>query len=182
MISGFVEDDSLPANELFALQTKRPVYTFRRQGKPITHIDSQKQMAWLEPLKLGKRRFRETGAGTNDRAIFAGVADTLEHKLQSGVTRRIGLSTRFRVTRRGRGGATLCIRWHHEPRLEALCRYCQVKAAYSRRKLIRWSWFLVNFQNENRGHLATVGSSLCQRVQEKEENIAPKKRFRFPAN
>jgi len=110
MITGFVESDSLAANELFALQSKRTLYTFRRQGKPITVLHSQKQMARLEPLNLGKRRFRETGTGTNDRTIFAGVADTLEHKLQSGVTRRVGPSIRFRVAR----GATLYIRWHHE--------------------------------------------------------------------
>src|SRR5260221_12760692 len=100
MISGFVEDDSLPANELFALQSKRPLYTFRRQGKPITIIDSQKQMAWLEPLNLGKRRFRETGARTNDRTILAGAAYTLEHNLQSGDTRRIARTTPSRRTRR----------------------------------------------------------------------------------
>src|ERR1700756_4149896 len=137
MITGFVESDSLSANELFALQSKRPLHTFRRQGKPITVLHSQKQMARLEPVNLGKRGFRETGTGTDDRTIFAGVADTLEHKLQSGVTRRIGPSIRFRVARGGRSGAILYVRWHHGTETRSFVPLLPSQSSLSRRKLIR---------------------------------------------
>jgi hypothetical protein len=89
VISHFVEDDALTANELLALQAKWPLHTFRCQGKPITVLHSQKQVSRLEPLNLGKSRLGETRAGSNDCTIFARVADPFENEFQHRIARRI---------------------------------------------------------------------------------------------
>jgi hypothetical protein len=81
MISSFVEDDALTADELFALQSKRTLHTFRGQDEPIAILHSQKQVARLEPFNLGKSGLRETGAGSDDCTILARVADTFENQV-----------------------------------------------------------------------------------------------------
>src|ERR1700730_8691977 len=136
MVSSFVEHDALTAHELFALQSKRTLHAFRGQGKPIAILNSQEQVARLESFSFGKSGLRETGAGSNDCTILARVADTFDNQIQCGITRRIRPGTQFRVARRGRCGATLCVRRQHGPRLEALCLYCQVKASFFSTKII----------------------------------------------
>jgi hypothetical protein len=61
-----------------------------------------------------------------------------------------------------------------EPRLEALCLYCQVKAPFRDENRFAGLGFWPSFSNEDREHLATVVSSLCQRVREAEETLREK--------
>jgi hypothetical protein len=95
MISSFVEYDALTAHELFSLQSKRMLHTFRGQGKPMAILHSQKQVARLEPFNLGESGFRETGASSNDCTILARVADAFENQVQRGIKRCIRSGTQF---------------------------------------------------------------------------------------